>query len=332
MPEIALQLLLGGLVAAFALVSGANDGGVLLAMGTRYSGLTLRRQIAGLAVVLVAVPMTLGVAVARTLAEGLLTPSSSDDGAGLLLGVAWAIVIVLVLSRAGIPTSLSLALVGGLAGAAAGSGADVAYATVWRVLVIAAIAPLLAAILGWGLDHVLRLTRPMRHANRGVGRVHAAAFLTQTVAYALNDGQKMLAVAAIALTGSGWGGQVLGARGWPVRLAVLAGLTAFFVLGTLWTLRPVTHRIGFDLAQLRPLDGVSAEFLSGAVVLGSAALGMPVSMSQALTGAVVGLSGSKGRRRVRWASAGKIAVAWVVTLPASIAGAYLAGLIVKVAA
>lgn len=315
-PHIAL----GVLAVAFAFASGANDGGVLLAMGTRYSGLTLPRQIVFLAAMLVVMPVVGGVNVAHTLAEGLFDPS---HGTWLfVIGAAWPLVVTFAFNRVGIPTSLSLALVGGLTGVALGSGQGIRSALVIRVLLVAAAAPLVAGVLGFVVDRIARLAGNVHHAEWAMRGLHRVSFFVQCAAYALNDGQKMLAVGAVAL------GVLfpnlaspLSASGVWCRLVVLMVLVIFFVIGTLLTLRPVTRRVGYDIAQLRPFDEVSAELLSGITVIGSSALGVPVSMSQALTGAVIGLSGSKGTRRVRWRNAGTIVVAWIATLPVSVVGA-----------
>jgi PiT family inorganic phosphate transporter len=83
------------------------------------------------------------------------------------------------------------------------------------------------------------------------------------------------------------------------------------------------------LATLRPIDAVSAEVVGAASVLASSAIGVPVSMTQATAGAVVGAVSSKSARRVRWESATRIVAAWLVTLPATVVGGFLFAILAK---
>jgi PiT family inorganic phosphate transporter len=110
-----------------------------------------------------------------------------------------------------------------------------------------------------------------------------------------------------------------------VTLAVIA---VVFVAGMLSTVRSVSQRIGLDLVPVAPLDAVVAQYASAAAVLASSAVGVPVSMTQSVAAGLVGASGSRGMRRVRWHSVTRIAAAWMVTLPAAAAGACGVGLLV----
>ena len=146
------------------------------------------------------------------------------------------------------------------------------------------------------------------------------SFVLQSIAYAANDGQKMLAVLAI-----GFG---LGANG---RIGVEPGpqllIGALFALGTVAGIERFASRLGRGILPARAVHVVASELASAAAVLVSAGLGAPVSMTQASTAALVGAGVSETVWRVRWEQAMLIGGAWVLTLPASA----LAGILIAVA-
>lgn len=307
--------------AGFAVVNGANDGATLVAAGLKVPSLPPGAAIALLTVALVAAPLLLGTPVATTLASRLVSfeaePGAIAGSTGLLLAVVTAVVVATVLARRGLPTSLTLALVGGITGAGLGGGLPVSWGTFALVAVAGLVAPLLGTAGGFVLAR-LSATVPVRtDVTRRITRVHAAAFALQSVAYAMNDGQKMLAVGAIALSAAGVdtvaGGRVtLGA-------AALAIIAVLFGLGVLGGLRRVAGTLGGGLLRARPSDAVAAELSSATVVLATAAVGAPVSMTQSVAGALVGSGMSVSYRRVRWRAAGRLGLAWLITLPVSAA-------------
>jgi inorganic phosphate transporter, PiT family len=326
-----IELLASGLLLfalAFVFVTGANDGGVLIAMGIRHAVLPVAWFILILVLTLVAAPLLFGLSVARTLALGLLPQHSQLATAGFFIGIAVALVLVGALSRIGLPTSLTLAIIGGVTGAGLGLGLSVSWSVVVRVLAVGALAPVVGGLIGLVLARFARYLPTSSRMPQLLARAHVVAFVVQCVAYAINDGQKMVAVAAVAglaLTGHltllDGGNAVMEA----VTLAVIA---VVFVAGMLSTVRSVSQRIGLDLVPVAPLDAVVAQYASAAAVLASSAVGVPVSMTQSVAAGLVGASGSRGMRRVRWHSVTRIAAAWMVTLPAAAAGACGVGLLV----
>lgn len=311
-----------------AVISGVNDGGVLLALAVRYPVVSLGWFVGIVCMCLVAGPLLLGRSVARTLVSGLFGNRGSTEVA-FLIGVVVALAVVVVLSRWGLPTSMTLALVGGLSGAAEGAHVGVSWDVVGRVLVIGAAAPVVGVLAGWLVGRLAGIRAAERRRPRAFRIAHLSAFTAQCLAYAVNDGQKMLAVAAVAV------GALPGSRAllepetaWWLLLSVLVGLMMLFWIGMVVSLRSVAPKIASGLAVLRPIDGVSAEFVGAAAVFGSSLAGAPVSMTQTVAGAVVGAAGSKGMRRVRWDSASRIAAAWLVTLPVSGISAYAVAMLV----
>ncbi|NUW42647.1 inorganic phosphate transporter [Nonomuraea rhodomycinica] len=291
----------------FALVTGMNDGGALLATGLKLPTVRPATGILALVVMVALVPLATQ-AVARTFVHRLATFDEPGGRTAMTVAVLAALTVVTVLSAKGRPTSLTLAVVGGLTGAGIGWGLPVSAGAVALVLAFGLAAPFVGGLVAWGA--ALLLVR--WSSARGLGRWHWAGFLLQTVAYAANDGQKMLAVFMIAL----------GFSGAPLPYTSLVAV--LFGLGALYGLPRAGRTLGQEIIASRPLHGVSAELASGTAVIACALLGMPVSMTQSVAGGLIGAGVATGGGRVRWYAAVKIVVAWLLTLPAS---ALLAGIV-----
>ena len=294
----------------FAVVNGANDGGAMVASSLKAPGLRPVGSMALLAGALVVVPLVIGTQVASTISTGLV--SAPDEALPSLIGagVVAAMLVAAFLTRRGLPTSLTLAVVGGIVGTGLGAGFAVSWGTVALVLGVGAGAPVLGALLGSVLARATAILGT-RRAIAGFGPVHVGAFGLQSVAYAANDGQKMFAVLAVV------GSQ--GATSGAPPLWQLAAVAALFSLGVLVGVRPAAGTLSGGVLRAGPRDEVSAELSSATAVLGSAALGAPVSMTQSLSGALIGAGVRRGYRQVRWRAAASLAAAWVLTLPLSAA-------------
>jgi inorganic phosphate transporter, PiT family len=304
------------LAAGYAVVNGLNDGGALIANGLKIQTLGVGPAIALLTGAVVVVPLTLGTRVADTLANRLVDLDGVAGQRALAVAILAAVGVVVVLARLGLPTSLTLATIGGITGSGIGAGRAIGWAMVGTVLVLAALAPLVGALLAWSLARVARRVTAPTSVARLVGGGHRAAFTLQCVAYGANDGQKMLAVAVLALGASGASGAApLGG----LRLsAVLAVLGLLFLVGALLGVRRMAGTLGAGVLAVRPMNAVTAEVASGSAVLGTALVGAPVSMTQAMAGGLVGSGVSEGARRIRWRLVLNIGLAWVVTLPAAL--------------
>lgn len=313
----------------FVLISGANDGATLIGLGLRFPRSPGWLITTILLAALLVVPYVLGVAVARTFTHGLAELDTADGTATFLAGVVVAVVVIAILTRRGLPTSLTLAVIGGIAGAGLGAGLPVSWGRLGAVLAIGVCAPLVGLLLGYLLGVLSRRVPSHRRMSRLVSAAHLTAYTAQCVAYAANDGQKMIAVVSVALDvadrarGPGAVGRVEVPPGWMAALAVL------FLVGSLISLTRVGGRLGRGLVITRPLHIVSAETAATCAVLGSSALGSPVSMTQSITAGVVGAAASEGIKRVRWQGVLNVGTAWLVTLPSSMALGCLAGLAVR---
>lgn len=295
----------------FALINGVNDGGALVSMGLRIPSVGAWAALMSLAVAVAVAPL-ISTGVAVTFAQRLVRFDGPTGQTALLIATIVAVVVVGVLASRGLPTSLTLAVVGSITGAGLGSDLPVSWRWVGFVLGVAAVAPLLGAGLAMMVTHLFARLPGRGPTHRRILVFHHVAYVGQCLAYGLNDGQKMLAVAGLAL------GSAAAIADPPIWLPVTIG--AVFLAGAVLGLRRVSGTLGEALAPVRPPVAVVAEAAAAGAVLASTAVNAPVSMTQSLAGALIGGSGaSHSYRRVRWAAAARILVAWVLTLPAAVA-------------
>lgn len=301
------ELALIVLALAFAVVTGVNDGGALLAPGLRVPGMGLAGGLVILTASSVALPWLTAAPVAHTLARGIVEPG---EGAALALalGFAVAVGVVACLTARGLPTSLTLAVIGGVAGAGWGQAASVDWRHVVWVLLIAAAAPIVGMLLAIVGAVAWPALRPRRYGAT-MRRSHVAAFTAQCLAYGANDGQKMLALFLVAgLAGAD------GRLDWWWYPTVGAAFAAGAMLG----LPRMVKSVGSGILAARPVHVVTGEFAAAGAVLGSAALGAPVSMTQAVVGGLLGAGVRESYRRIRWRAVRGLVLSWVLTLPWSL--------------
>lgn len=294
----------------FAVVTGANDGGAILTMGLRIPSLRPLGAIVVFALGVTLGPVLFGVHVAETFSRRLVSFSQHDGRTAFVIGLCAALAVVAALTVVGLPTSLTLALIGGITGAGLGYGLPVSTAAVLGVLAFGIAAPVVGGLVGLLLARMLHWMPADRSVPKIIRWGTTGGYALQGLAYGANDGQKMLAVFAILQSGS--------FRVHPSAETLIV-IGCCVIVGTVISLRRLAGRLGRDLLVVRPVHALSAELASSAAVLGSAAVGMPVSMTQSIAGALVGAGMSESSRRVRWRAVMRLGNAWAMTLPASIA-------------
>ncbi len=271
-----------------------------------------------------------GLHVAQTIGTGIVDANIVD--ARVIFGaLAGAITWNLVTWGLGIPSSSSHALVGGILGAGtakAGFGA-----IVWSGLGKTLAAIILSPAIGLALALVLVLVVSWSFAKQTPFKVDSTFRWLQFVSasmYSLghggNDAQKTMGIIAVLLASQG-----LLPGAFHVPLWVVLSCQAAMGLGTLFGGWRIVHTMGSRITRLTPVQGFCAE-TGGAITLFLATwLGIPVSTTHTITGAIVGVGAARRASAVRWGIAGRIVIAWVVTLPAAALVAaltyWLAGLV-----
>jgi PiT family inorganic phosphate transporter len=298
-------------------INGANDGGAMLAAALKVRGLRLYMSLVLFMIALVVVPLLVGTSVADTLISGLVQADRQTQPWLMAVGVVAAMIVVGALTAASLPTSLTLGVVGGIVGAGIGRGLPVAAGAVGRVLLIGIAAPVVGAVLATVMSRVVAAALAMGDGKR-LATLHRVATCVQAIAYAANDGQKMVAVLTVTSLG--------------VTAPALLVVAVLFAVGTVLGINTAADTLGSQISRAGPRDEVTAQLAASFAVLGSAALGAPVSMTQALSGGLVGTGMQRGRRQVRWRVAERLAMAWVMTLPsAAIIGAVAAWVVRRLA-
>jgi len=275
-------------------------------------------------------PLLLGTAVANTIA-GIVTVAPADIIAVIGAGLTGAVVWNFFTWSRGLPSSSGHALVGGLVGAALVDGGI--HAVDWGgldgfkpvgvigSLLALALAPVAGFAAGFVLDRLLRRSLA-RATDRVRPGIRAGQWLMSGLlafGHGSNDASKSVGVVAVVLLADG-SINSLAAPTWT-KLACAVSLTIGTALGG-W---PIVRTIGRRIFHLRPLDGVALETGSAFVLVVSSFAGAPVSTTQVVSTAVVGVGAGRHRwRRIRWPVVREIAVAWIVTLPICAALAALA--------
>ncbi|HSX74400.1 MAG TPA: inorganic phosphate transporter [Shinella sp.] len=272
-----------------------------------------------------------GLHVAETLGKGIIDPSIVSPlviFAALMGAIIWNVVTWIF----GIPSSSSHALIGGLVGAGlAKTGFD---AVVWSGLIKTASAIFLSPAFGFLLALVLVLTVSwlfVRQTPFAVDRTFRVMQFISASLYSLghggNDAQKTMGIIAVLLYSQGYlGGEFY------VPFWVVITCQAAMALGTLMGGWRIVHTMGSKITRLNPMQGFCAE-TGGAITLFAATwLGIPVSTTHTITGAIIGVGAARRVTAVRWGIAGNIVVAWIVTLPSAAAISALFYLVINAVA
>jgi PiT family inorganic phosphate transporter len=227
-----------------------------------------------------------------------------------------------VTTRRGFPTSASVGLVGGLAGAGVAAGgvgvvewgglSGARLVGVLGVLIGILLAPFLAAAVAGLVDQVARRAafRLPRAAGRELRRGLWLASAAVAVADGTNDGQKAMGILAVVVSGAGSLREAGGIALWE-RVSCALILGACTVLGG----HKVVARVSRGLAHSGAVDDLAAQCASAGVILVGAAVGLPLSTSTVVTSAMVGAGAAGRRRHVRWAGVLQIFVVWALTVP-----------------
>jgi PiT family inorganic phosphate transporter len=282
-----------------------------------------------------------GTAVAKTIGKGLIDVSVVDPNV-ILGGLLGAIVWDLLTWYLGLPSSSSHALLGGYAGAAiakAGFGALILSGWILPVAFIV-ISPLLGMTIALGLtvalSWLLRGARP-GPLDRIFRRLQLISAGLYSLSHGANDAQKTMGIIVSLLVASqaDFANQV----GWLRHLylpsadhiplwIVLAAHTAI-ALGTAAGGWRIVKTMGTRITRLRPFGGFCAETAGGITVMLASNLGVPVSTTHTITGAIVGVGAAQRLSAVRWGVAKRIVWAWILTMPMSAVIAALSYLILS---
>jgi PiT family inorganic phosphate transporter len=256
--------------------------------------------------------------VATTVGQGIVEQGTVDHYVvfGALIGaISWN----LITWYYGIPSSSSHALIGGLVGAAiakSGTGALMG-AGILKTCAFILISPLMGMLLGallmLAVSWVFVRTTPSR-VDRWFRRLQLVSASLYSLGHGGNDAQKTAGIIWMLLIASGY----LAAQD-PIPMWVVAACYVTIALGTAFGGWRIVKTMGQRITKLKPVGGFCAETGGAATLFIATGLGIPVSTTHTITGAIVGVGSAQRTRAVRWGVAGNIVVAWIITMPAAAA-------------
>lgn len=254
--------------------------------------------------------------VATTVGQGIIDVSVVDHHIvfGALVG---AIVWNIITWYYGLPSSSSHALIGGLIGAAVAKSGFWALqsAGIYKTLVFIVISPtlgfLLAGLMMVAVSWICRRSTPAR-VDRWFRRLQLVSAACYSLGHGGNDAQKTIGIILMLLIAAGLTGPQD-----PIPMWVVIACYVAIALGTLFGGWRIVRTMGQKITKLKPVGGFCAE-TGGAITLFLATgMGIPVSTTHTITGAIVGVGSTQSASAVRWGVAGNIVLAWVLTIPCS---------------
>jgi PiT family inorganic phosphate transporter len=317
MPEILILIIV--LAVLFDIANGWHDCANAIA-----TVVSTKVMSPGAAVTLAAFMNILGAflttAVAKTIGTGIVDPVAITDHviiAALLSAILWNLITILM----GLPVSSSHALVGGLigAGAAHGGVGILNSAGIVKIFTSLLISPIFGFIIGFGFMKLILYL--FGHLAPGIiskyfGRLQILSSSFMAFGHGSNDAQKAMGIITMALLAAGKI-DTLEVPKWVVLVCALA-----MGFGTIFGGWKIIKTLGVKMLKLEPIHGFAAETSSAAIILVSSHIGMPVSTTHVVSTAILGVGATKRLSAVRWGIAGKIVMAWVLTLPVCIGMAW----------
>jgi PiT family inorganic phosphate transporter len=315
--DFALVVLVIGVALVFDYINGFHDAANSIATVVSTRVLSPGKAVVWAAFFNFVAAFVFGTAVARTIGSGMIDISAVTTSV-ILAGLIGAIVWDLITWYYGLPTSSSHALIGGYAGAGvAKAGTAVLIPAGWtKTLIFIVLAPGIGFVLGF-VFMVATFWTFRNFAPSRVDRLFRRLQLVSAALYSLghggNDAQKTMGIIAGALFA---GGLIPEFR---IDLWVILSAHAAISLGTLSGGWRIIHTMGSKITRLQPVGGFAAETAGAVSLFTATAMGVPVSTTHTITGAIVGVGATRRLSAVRWGIAGQIVWAWILTIPASAA-------------
>jgi inorganic phosphate transporter, PiT family len=339
--EVGYVLAIVAVALVFDFINGFHDSANSIATVVSTRVLSPGVAVVWAAVFNFAAAFVVGTAVARTIGKGLIVPSVVDPNL-ILSALVGAIIWNVVTWYFGLPSSSSHALMGGLGGAAiAKAGFPALQLSGWLMpILFIFISPLLGMLLA--LTLTVTLSWLLKNARPGpVDRVFRRLQLLSAALYSLshgaNDAQKTMGIIvgllvstqALFVNQTGWLQYLHVPNADRIPLWVEMAAYTAIGLGTALGGWRIVKTMGTRITKLRPFGGFCAETAGGISILLASQLGVPVSTTHTITGAIVGVGAAQRVSAVRWGVATRIVWAWILTIPMSAAIAAVAYLALR---
>jgi inorganic phosphate transporter, PiT family len=274
-------------------------------------------------------PFLFGTAIATTVGNGIIKPEFSTIDI-ILAGLIGATIWDLITWYFGLPSSSSHALIGGLVGSALTVGGldSIIIPGIEKVLVFMIVSPIagfvVAFVLAMTMMYFLKDSKPLI-INRLFGKLQIGSSAFFSLTHGANDGQKTMGVITALLIAGGF----LSSDEFVVPAWVIFSSAAAIAAGTFFGGWRIVKIMAFRITELKPYQGFCAETGGGVILTAMAGLGIPVSTTQAISGAIMGVGSTRRLSAVRWGIGKRIVYAWLITIPASAAIASIIIMIIQ---
>ncbi|MFL0557845.1 MULTISPECIES: inorganic phosphate transporter [Paenibacillus] len=323
--SLMIMLIVIILALAFDFINGFHDTANAIATSVSTRALKPRTAIMMAAVMnfLGAIMFT---GVAKTIGGSVADPAKLDNGLEVLIATLLsAIIWNLITWWFGIPSSSSHALIGSLAGAVyVGAGGDKlnwsGFTTIVEGLVFS---PIIAFVIGYIIMTLLKwifARRSPHTVNKGFRSMQIVTAAIQSFTHGTNDAQKAMGIITFALVTADFQDHM------EVPLWVKLAAATAMALGTSVGGYKIIKTMGTKIFKIEPINGFAADISAASVIFGATLFHLPVSTTHAITSSILGVGAAKRFSAVRWSMAGRIVIAWVITIPIVFV---MAGLIYK---
>jgi len=303
-----------GLALMFDFLNGVHDSSNVVATMISSRALSPRLALGITALANFFGPFIFGVAVAETIGHEIVAAETISEVV-LLAALTSAIGWNLLTWYLGFPSSSSHALIGGLIGAVvmgAGWGA-IQLAGLEKILIALFASPIVGFLIGYLILRVTLLLswNATPRINSFFRQSQVVTALALALSHGTNDAQKTMGIITLALVTGGY------LSAFAVPLWVILACATMIALGTALGGWKLIRTLGGKFYKIRPVDGFAAQLASAAVILGASLVGGPVSTTQVVSSAIMGVGAAERANKVRWGVAQEIAMAWLLTIPAT---------------
>ncbi len=300
----------------FDFINGMNDAANSVATIVSTRVLSPRQAVLWAAFFNFAAAFLFGVHVANTIGKGIIV-SDVVSAPMILATLIGAIIWSYFCTHMGLPISISHALVGGLVGAALAKNGLKALVVsgLMKISLFIVLAPIIGLVLGYILMILVMWLchkRSPQTVDRWFRRLQLFSAALYSLGHGTNDAQKTMGVIAMLLYSTGHLGSTFYVPVW-----VILSCHAAIALGTLSGGWKVIETLGMKMTKLKPVHGFSAETAAAGSILMSSFLGVPVSTTHTITGAIIGVGATSRLSAIRWGLALRIVWAWILTIPGS---------------
>ena len=318
-----ITIIIVALALAFDFINGFHDTANAIATAVSTKALKPRHAILMAAIMNFVGAMTF-TGVAKTITKDIVDPFTLENGslvimAALVSAIAWN----LITWYYGIPSSSSHAIIGSIAGAAiaaAGFGA-IHFEGFLKIIFALLFSPIIAFVAGYIVYSIFKVVfknNNLTKTNKNFRFIQIGTAALQAYSHGTNDAQKAMGIITLALIANGF------TTSTDIPFWVQLACATAMGLGTSVGGWKIIKTVGGNIMKIRPVNGVAADVTSAAIIFGATFIHLPVSTTHVISSSIMGVGASHRMKGVKWSTAQRMLITWIITMPIS---ATLAGII-----